>query len=130
MQTNIIDKSAPGIVMHETQIYLSDEKLKSILLRTYEAALRDADARKYYKTYSVFLSIAGTLLITLLTSSFESIGQISAEVITKIAWVVFSGCTVLGFWFLSIAVRRKMSYDTTARDKAISEIIEGHCSND
>ena len=129
MPTNIIDKSAPGIVMQETQISLSDEKLKSLLLRTYEAALRDANSPKYYKTYSVLLSIAGTLLITLLTSSFSSLGQISADTITVIAWIVFCGCAITGFIFLWIAARKKMSYDTSARDKAISEIFEGHCSN-
>lgn len=130
MPTNIIDKSNPGIVMQETQISLSDEKLKAILLKTYEAALKDANAPKYYKSYSILLSIAGTLLITLLTSSFGSLGRISAETVTIIAWIVLFACAVLGFIFLGIAAQRKMSYDTAARDKAISEIFEGHCSSE
>lgn len=127
MPTNIIDRSDPGIVMQETQISLSDEKLKSILLRTYEVALRDANAPKYYKLYSVLLSIAGTMLMTLLTSSFGSLGKLSAETVTLIAWIILIACAVLGFIFLGIAAQRKMSYDTAARDKAISEIFEGHC---
>lgn len=78
-------------------------------------------------SYSVLLSVAGTLLISLLTSSFGSLGKISAEIVTLIAWIILIVCAVLGFIFLGIAAQRKMSYDTAARDKAISEIFEGHC---
>ena len=129
MPNNIIDKSAPGIVIQETQISLSDEKLRSILQRTYEAALKDANAPKYYKYYGVFLSIAGTLLITLLTSSFNNIGRLSATTVTTIVWIVLLVCTVVGFVLLGIAVRKKVNDDMTARDQAIKEIFESHCAN-
>ena len=130
MVNNIIDKSDPGIVIKETQIALSDEKLKNILLKTYEAAIQDANKPKIYKAYSVFLSIAGTLLISLLTSSFGSLGKINADTVTIIVWVIFTICSVLGFVFLGITANSKMKHDTKSRDEAIARIFEEHCANE
>ena len=126
----IIDDSMPGIVIKETPLSLSDEKMKRILLQTYEAATKDANAFKYYKLYSVLLSISFTLLIPLLTSTFRSIGSLSAECVTKVAWFACILCGVFGIIFLLIASRKKMNHDIESRDKAINSIFDSHFKSD
>ena len=70
MLNNIIEQSDPGIVAKETPVRLSDEKLRNMLSRTYERAQKDVRKPKLCKFFGVFLSIAGTLLLSLLTSTF------------------------------------------------------------
>lgn len=127
---NIIDTSSPGIVVQETSITITDEKVKGILLRTYEAALKNANSFKYYKSYKVLLSVAGTLFLSLLTSDFRNLGKLDASTVTTIAWVVMVLCALIGFLFLGIASHYKMIHDTVARDKAISDIFENYVSKD
>ena len=126
MATNIIDKSDPGIVMQETTISLSDEKFKSILLKTYERAQADMNKPSLSKHYSILLSIAGTLFLTLLTSDFGSIGKIEADIVTLCARIIFVICAVGGFILMAITVSKKTKNSTEERDKAISEIFESH----
>lgn len=126
MANNIIDKSDPGIVMQETTVSLTDEKLKSILLKTYERAQADMNKPSLSKHYSVFLSIAGTLFLTLLTSDFGSIGKIDADIVTWSARIIFVICAVGGFILMGITVNKKTKSNTEDRDKAISDIFESH----
>ncbi len=126
--TNIIDSSIPAIVIQETPISLSDEKLKSILLKTYEAAIKNANAPKYYKLYGVLLSVSFTLLVALLTSSFKSLWSIDAKCVTNIAWIMCVICGLLGIAFLIIGSRQKMKNDTEERDKAVNDIFDAHFS--
>ena len=83
MANKIINSSDPGIVAKETTVHLSDEKLRGIMSRTYERAQKDADTIKFHKFYSVFLSIAGTLFLSLLTSSFNDLGNIKSDTVEK-----------------------------------------------
>lgn len=116
------------IIMQEKPVYLSDEKLKGIMLKTYEKALMDAEKPKFYNHYGIFFSIFTTLLLSLLTSSFQDIGQIKAETLTILAWCLCIGCLLVGILMLSISTHHKSKYNTNNRDKAINEIFQQHCS--
>lgn len=54
---NIIDTKDEGIVVKETPISISDEKLRNSLSRAYEEAQKDMSTFHFYNLYSVFLSI-------------------------------------------------------------------------
>ena len=69
---NIIDTKDEGIVVKETLISISDEKLRNSLSRTYEEAQKDMSKFHFYNLYSVFLSISSTLFLSLLTSNFHA----------------------------------------------------------
>ena len=121
---NIINSSDPGMVVKETTVHLSDEKLRSVLLHTYERAQKDMSNIKFRNFYGVFLSIAGTLLLSLLTSTFGSIGTLSASIVTIIAWAIFIVSAILGFILLGISVVGKSNNNTSERDVAIDEIFK------
>lgn len=129
MKNNIIDRSDPGIVVRETTIHLSDEKLKGALSKTYEQAQKDMNKPKLHKWYSVFLSIAGTLFLTLLTSDFNDIGSIKATTTTTIVWILCSVCAVTGFILMGIHVSDKTSNNTNERDKAVNTVFNQYCQS-
>ena len=124
MGKNIIDSSNPGIVVTETSIRLTDEKLRSILLRVYERAKKDANICKLHNYYSVFLSVSGTLFLSLLTSTFGSIGHIQAKTVNGVVWTICIVSALLGFILLGIHVTSKTKTDTSDRDKAVNEILD------
>lgn len=124
MANNIIDHTDSGIVIKESPIHLSDEKLRNILLRTYEHAQQDSQSVKLHKFYGVFLSIAGTLFLTLLTSSFHAFGSISSEMVTTFVWIICIASALFGFVLLAVHVSERMQSDTSKRDKAVDEIFE------
>ena len=124
MANKIIDSSDPGIVAKETTVHLSDEKLRGIMSRTYERAQKDAGIVKFHKFYSVFLSIAGTLFLSLLTSTFNDIGPVKAETATIIAWILCGLSALLGFILMGIHVADKTKNHTDERDAAVDELFE------
>lgn len=123
MSNKIIDSSDPGIVARETKIQLSDEKLKAIMCRTYERAQKDSEKICLHKFYDVFLSVASTLFLTLLTSSFNNIGKVSSEIVTTTVWIIFIIMLILGFILMSIHVSHKTQTHTNERDIAVDEIF-------
>ena len=128
MPNNIIEQGDPGIVAKETPVRLSDEKLRNMLSRTYERAQKDMSKTKFHNFYSVFISIAGTLFLSLLTSTFGAVGKISAEIVTTIAWILCIASAVLGFVLMGVAVTIKTKNDTTDRDKAVDEVFNQYFS--
>ena len=120
----VIDSTDPGIVIKETTVQLSDEKLKNLLSHIYEISQEKTSAIKFYKFYGVFLSIAGTLFLTLLTSSFKQIGPFGADVVTKIAWCICIASAVLGFILLCFAVNQKLHYNCSERDETVEKELE------
>lgn len=124
MSNSIIEQSDPGIVAKETPVRLSDEKLKNMLSRTYERAQKDMSVVKFRNYYSIFLSIAGTLFLSLLTSTFGAVGNISAECVTKFVWAICIASAILGFILMGITVSEKTKDDTSERDRAVSEVFE------
>lgn len=119
----IVDYNSKHICK-EKPYMISDEKLKAMLRRAYERAQRDMSAAGFYKNYSIFISIAGTLLLSLLTSEFGAVGKVGAETVTSIAWFICIGCGILGFVLMGIAVSKKVKYDMEKRDAAVEDIIK------
>ena len=124
MPNNIITQGDPGIVAKERPVSLSDEKLKTMLSRTYECAQKDMNSTKFRNFYSIFLSIAGTLFLSLLTSSFNAFGNVSSETVTLVVSIICVAFAVLGFILLALTVKDKTTTDTSARDKAVDEIFK------
>jgi hypothetical protein len=122
----IIKQSNQGIVLEETPVTLSDEKLNGMLLRTYEKAVSNVTKWRFFKLYGVLLSVAGTLFVTLFTSSFNNIGQMSADIIRIIVIIVTAISAILGFVFLGISVNQKKKSDTDVRDASIREIVDNY----
>lgn len=129
MENNIIDSSNPGIVATEVQVNISDEKLRGLLLRTYEEALKNERTVSYYDWCSVLLSISGTIFLALITSSFHDVGMVSAVIVTGIAWVICICSLLFGCVFLYKKYSMKISGDTEKRDEAVDRIIRQNLSN-
>lgn len=124
MANNIIRQSNQGIVMEETPVTLSDEKLNGILLRTYEKAVADVSEWHFCKLYSVLLSIAGTLFVSLFTSEFNNLGSIDASTVKVVVIVITITSAIAGFILLAISVNQKKKSDTEKRDDSIKQIID------
>ena len=123
---NIIDTKDEGIVVKETPIRISDEKLRNALSRTYEEAQKDMSKFHFYNLYSVFLSIAGTLFLSLLTSDFHAIGPVTAEKVTIGAWIVCIGSGLLSAILACYKVSQKTKNDTSDRDDAVEKVFNQH----
>lgn len=124
MENNIIDFSDPGIVVKETTVHLSDEKLKNALSRTYERAQQDMNSFKFYDHYGVFLSIASTLFISLMTSDFGAIGNIDQKTVTLLVWLICIVSGIVGLVCLAIWFSKKTHNKTSDRDIAVDQIIK------
>lgn len=126
---NIIDTKDEGIVVKETLISISDEKLRNSLSRAYEEAQKDMSKFHFYNLYSVFLSVASTLFLSLLTSDFHGIGSMTAETVTFYAWAICIGCGILGGILGCYKVTQKTNNDTDERDNAVRKVFNQHISN-
>lgn len=118
-----IDTITGSIVCTETSIKLTDEKLKGILSKTYETARKDAQKFRIYKHYGVFLSVAFSLIIPLLTSEFQSFGVISADVISVFCWVIFAISLVSGVVLVIIYASNAATNETSERDEAVESML-------
>lgn len=124
MINNIIKQANQGIVLEETPVILSDEKLQSILLHTYEKAVCNATEWHWYNLYGILLSISGTLLLTIFTSTYNEIGPFKATDIKMFVIVLTIVTAILGFIFLGVSVNKKTKNDTETRDSSIKEIMD------
>lgn len=120
---NIIDTKDEGIVVKETPIRISDEKLRNALSRSYEEAQKDMNKFHFYNLYSVFLSIASTLFLSLLTSDFHELGSVTAENVTIFAWAVCIVFGLLGAILACYKVSQKTKNDTSDRDDAVEKVF-------
>lgn len=127
---NIIDTKDEGIVVKETPISISDEKLRNSLSRAYEEAQKDMSEFHFYNLYSVFLSIASTLFLSLLTSDFHAISSLTAEQVTIGAWVICIGAGFLGGILACYKISKKTKNDTSNRDDAVKKVFDQHISRD
>lgn len=129
MANSIIGSSGSGIVIKETPVHLSDEKLKGLLSQTYERAQKDMSATKPTNFYGLFLSVAGTLFLSLLTSDYKGIGAVSAEIVTISVWIICILCALIGIILLLVAGTEKTKRDTSERDTAVNEVFQQCISN-
>ncbi len=121
-----IETISGKIVCTETEITITNEKLKNTLSGIYETARDDANKKKWYDYFTVGFSIAGTILLALLTATFNDIGSISSHTITTIAWVIFGISFSYGVVALIaklISISNNTSNEHKERDKAIIEAM-------
>lgn len=129
MDNNIIETSEAEIVIRETPIRLSDEKLKSALLRAYEKGQENATKPKFHNHFWEFLSVAVSLLYTLLTSEFKSVGCVSSDFFKYFTIVLFIACATIGIILMLIAFNEKTKSKTEERDIAVNDIFKLYTSN-
>ena len=130
MANNLSLISDEKIVVQERSIQVTDEKLNRLLLTTYEQARKDANSFKLYNHYGVFFSIAGSLIVTLLTSTFHDFEKISSKNLTGIAWVVFAASLIIGIMLALIRASKQGSDEHEERDKTVGEILAGIVSDE
>jgi len=124
MANNLSLISNDKIVVQERSIQVTDEKLNRLLLTTYEKARKDANSFKLYNHYGLFISIAGSLIVTLLTSTFHDLEKISSKTLTGIAWSVFAVSLITGIVLALIRASKQGSDEHDERDKTVGEILE------
>ena len=117
-----------GIVVQETLITISDEKLRNSLSRAYEEAQKDMSEFHFYNLFSVFFSIATTLFLSLLTSDFRAIGSMTEENVTIGAWVICISSFIFGVILGCLKISIKTKNDTNNRDKAVKKVFDQHIS--
>lgn len=123
MANNLIDTSLGEIVIQEKPIRVTDEKLSSMLSKTYEQARKDACKFKVYKHYGVFLSTAGTLFITLLTTTFHDFLGIDSKTVSVIFWVAFVLTLITGIVLAVICASQQRNDENDERDLAVEKIL-------
>lgn len=123
MNNMIIDNSSSGIVVTETKITISDEKLNGMLLKTYEAATIEGNKFKIHSLWGVCWSVAGTLLMAILTSTFNAIGSVEASTVRNWAIGICIISFIVGLVFIIWRVNDKTANDIAKRDEAVQEIV-------
>lgn len=119
-----IDTITGSIVCTETSIKLTDEKLRGILSKVYETARKDAQKFNLHNHYGVFLSVAFSLIIPLLTSEFQTFGIISADILSGVCWFAFVVCLLVGVGLAISYASNAAINETSERDKAIESMMD------
>ena len=109
------------IVVENQNVKLSDDKLYIIQLKTYELAEINTKQFRLSNLWPTCLSIAGTLLLTLLTSEFHSVGKLDSEKVTIVAGCLMAIFLVLGIVFLIHLHNSDNSSHNKERDEAIEK---------
>lgn len=120
---NIINSNR-GLILEETSLTLSDEKLNGILLHTYEKAVANVSKFNFRNLYKELLTFATTLFLSLFTSDFRSIGQFDSELVKKFVISIMIITAITGSVFAILFFYDKTKSDTEERDKSIEEIID------
>lgn len=115
--------SSDSIICTETQIQLSDEKLKGMFSKVYEIARRDASKFRLYNHFGVFLSLGSTLLLTLLTTEFRKFSLIGEGILEKLGWGICICSLMMGVILAITNVSIRHNNENEERDKAISIVI-------
>lgn len=127
---NSIVTSSDRIICTETQIQLSDEKLKGMFARVYETARKDANRFRLHNHFGVFLSLGSTLLLTLLTTDFKKFSFIEDGILDKWGWIICIGSLLIGIVLAIINVTVRHNNENEERDKAISNVLNDITTED
>ena len=120
---NSIVTSSDKIICTETTIQLSDEKLKAMFSKVYEIARKDANKFHLHNHFGVFLSLGGTLLLSLLTADFKHFSFIEDGVLEKCCWWVSIGAILIGLLLAIVNVSVRHNNENEERDRAIETIL-------
>lgn len=120
---SIVDNDDAEIVVKETAVHLTDEKIKSILYRTYERAQKDTKKKCVCNYYGCCFSVSATLFWSLVTATFHDFLFLSAKDCEMIAKIGLWGMGIVGLALFIWKRMAKMDDDTTHRDKAVDEVF-------
>lgn len=120
---DIISSDGEHIIVKETPVHLTDEKIKSVLFRAYEYAQKDVNTKSLLDYYDCCFSVSLTLFLTLLTASFNGVFGIEANTVTLIVKIVFGSLMILGILMLVLKLNTKRQSDTKQRDIAVEEVF-------
>lgn len=127
---DIINDDDAHIIVKETSVHLTDEKIKSILYRTYERAQNDMSVKKWYDYYDCCFSVSGTLFLTLLTASFNKTFGIEPDELATTAKWMLGMSLLLGIVFLIFKLKEKRQNDMSKRDIAVEEVFSKYIKCD
>ena len=119
---DIIINDDAHIIVRETPIYLPDEKVRSILYRTYERAQHDVKG-KLYDYYDCLFSVAITAFIAVNTTSFHDYFGMDAATITRLASITWAAPLIGGILLIVWKLRSKQKDGTLQRDNAVDEVF-------
>ena len=124
MSDQIIDSFDPGIVLKETKITVSDERLRNLLIKTYETAQKECEKFRIYNLWSTSLSFSGALFLSLLTSDFKTIGAIDAALVKLVIEALMAMSLMVAIALLALKMHNGVMMASDARDKAIEDILK------
>ncbi len=106
-------------VCRETTIHLSDVKLKTSFSNMYERALNDSRKFSIWKFYQIPFSIAGTLMLSLLTCDFKAIFGFSETEVEKTVAIVMMVSIILGTIMVFANLSKNNKDSIKLRDEAV-----------
>ncbi len=128
MKSSIISEE-DGMILKEHTITLSNEKMRGILLQTYEKAVVDVFNKKLQAIYRILFSISFTLFLSIITTSKyaawgPSFDEDSVKCLLEFldAWFFIFACL---FWGASLFLEDN---EKDKRDKSINEILDKNCN--
>ena len=121
---NKITTIGDRVICSETEITITSEKLRGKLSKSYERAREDVQKRKWYNYFSIGFSVAGTLLIALLTAAFKPLGNLSEKGLTIIAWIVFGISLLYSVVAVCFRAKSNSADEHNERDLAINAILD------
>ena len=134
-KTSIVNDSG-GLVLEERKITVSDEKLKTILMRLYERSRKDATKFQWYEMYQVCWSIFFTLVLTLATTGvsdfkapFSDKILMAESTVEMMCWVVAFVLFVFGLVCVFWRMKSKVNDQNSERDVAVSDCLMQHCGH-
>lgn len=124
-KNSLIDTSGGEFVIQEKSIHVTDEKLNRMLSDTYECARKDAKRFRWYDHYGVFFSIAGALIVPLLTSNFRDFDFIEGQTLNGIAWLVCVLSLIIGVILTIVRASNNGANEVDDRNNAVDRIMSG-----
>ena len=121
---HITTDDSKAIICRDRPVTLSEEKLKSLLQRAYEAANRNDAEFNVLDCYGILFFFAFALLIALLTANFKDFSIITAVCLERIAWFIFFLFCFLGIVFFCMKHYYKPRNEAEKRDHAVDEIVK------
>lgn len=124
--TNSIATDNGDIIYKDSKIIIPNEKLKSILSKTYEKARSDAQKFHLYDHWPACFSFAFTSSIPLWTANFHDFWGISSSALKNLVTFLSLGSLFFGIVLLLYSVSCKSNKDDEhlERDKTVDETIQ------
>ena len=108
-----------ALIYSDDKIVIPAEKIDNIIRNSFEKGYKTGSKFHFYNLWKSLLPASITLLLTLLTTTFNDFGTIKADILSVIVWVVFAIILLASVAFLAIALLLKGTDMTEERNKNI-----------